>query len=243
METLRRDWRVWALRLAIIACIQFLILTLVAMLVYAGGTAADPKAPRYQFFGNFFSDLGRTVAHNGEPNTFSAALFFVALSGAGLALVLFFFALPATCRGRKVTRWLSILGSIAGTVSGLSFVGVALTPSDVAGAAHTTFVYYAFVSFLVAVVLYLIAVSLVPDYPRIFAAVFAAFGAILAAYVWLIFSGPDPGTARGLLIQVTGQKVVVYAAIVTALVEAYGARRVIAARGRAPMSLAGRLSS
>jgi hypothetical membrane protein len=179
---MKQGWRDRALRFVIYACIQFVLLTLVAMLAYAGGTARDPAALRYQFFDNFFSDLGRMAAHNGEPNTVAAMLFITALTGAGLGLILFFIVLPRTCRRRKDAYALSILGSLAGLISGLSFIGVAFTPADVAGRAHTMLVYYAFVSFLIAVVFYFVAVLLVPDYPRIYAAVFAAFGAILQAH-------------------------------------------------------------
>ncbi len=212
-------------RLVSLACLQFVVLTALAMLVYAGGTVADPSTTRYQFFHNFFSDLGRTQTRLGAPNTLSAVLFFVALALAGLGLVLFFAAVLRFFRRPAAARALALVGTVAGVVSGLSFAGIALTPANLLALAHGLFVQWAFLAFLAAVLFYIPAVLLARDYPKRYAAVFAAFALLLAAYVWLLFNGPRPGSASGLVVQATGQKIIVYAAIVTAFIQAEGARR------------------
>lgn len=217
--------------LAIAACVQFVVLTAVAMLVYPGGTVTDPEAQGYRFFQNFFSDLGRTQTPLGAPNTAAAILFFVALTLAGLGLALFFVILPRLFAQRRPARVASWLGSTAGVISGLAYVGIACTPANVALAAHGMFVQVAFMAFLVAVLFYIPAILLRPDYPKRYAVGMTVFALLLAAYVWLLFSGPRPGSAQGLVIQATGQKVIVYAAIVTTFFEAEGARRLVARRG------------
>jgi hypothetical protein len=51
---------------------------------------------------------------------------------------------------------------------------------------------------------------------------------LLVLYVVLITAGPDPDTSsEGLMIQVTGQKAIVYAIIVSVLIQSYGARKLI----------------
>ena len=60
----------------IFSAILFVVLTIVAMFLYAGGTGTDPDSAGYSFFHNFFSSLGLTIAPNGEPNRASAVLFF-----------------------------------------------------------------------------------------------------------------------------------------------------------------------
>jgi len=50
------------------------------MVFYRGGTITDPASAGYSFFTNFFSDLGMTVGHAGQPKTVSMVLFMVALS-------------------------------------------------------------------------------------------------------------------------------------------------------------------
>jgi hypothetical membrane protein len=208
-----------------ICCVQFVVLTLVAMFVYPGGTVADPAARGYAFFRNFFSDLGRTRVPLGTPNTVSALLFFFALALAGLGLVLFFVAMPGFFRHSRPARVLSGAGSILGMVAGLSFVGVACTPANLSPGPHRFFVQVAFLSFFAAVLFYTPTILLTPAYPRRYALVLAAFALLLAGYLWLLFFGPNPTSPQGLVVQAAGQKIIAYATILTALIQAGGARR------------------
>ena len=105
---------------------------------------------------------------------------------------------------------------------GSSFIGVAInwpTPDLYL----TTFVQLAFIFFFGAVIFYLPAVLLTPHYPNVYAWTYLAFAALLAGYIWLSFNGPDFTSPQGMLIQATGQKVIVYAAILTMFVQAFGA--------------------
>ena len=52
----------------------FLVFTTVAMIMYPGGTIHNSSTEGYQFFYNFFSNLGEWTARNGEPNKISAYL-------------------------------------------------------------------------------------------------------------------------------------------------------------------------
>jgi hypothetical membrane protein len=204
---------------------QFVPLTLVAMLAYPGGTVADPATKGYSFFRNFFSDLGRTVSPLGKPNTLSFLLFAVALTLAGLGLVLFSLVMPSLFRRSRPAWNLSLAGSLCGTVAGFAFVGVALAPANLFLPAHVIFVQVAFLSTFLATVGYSGAILLARDYPRKYLAVFAAFALLLAAYLWLLFFGPGLDSPSGLLIQAIGQKVIAYASILSVGIQAWGARR------------------
>lgn len=212
-------------RLVIFACAQFILLTFLAMLLYPGGNWTDPHTERYLFLRNFFSDLGLIVAHNGEPNWPAAALFVIALTGAGLGLIAFFLTAPRLFRHSRAALALSRLGSLFGVACGLSYIGVAFTPADRLMAAHVNFVYAAFTSFLVVVIFYGAAIMLHGRYPRRYAAAYALFAVLLAVYLWLLFFGPDIRTDSGLVIQATGQKVIAYASVVVMLYQAYGAQQ------------------
>jgi hypothetical protein len=76
-----------------------------------------------------------------------------------------------------------------------------------------------------AVVLYIAAILIEREYPRRMAIVFAVFALLLAAYVVLITVGPSTDTENGLTIQATGQKIIVYAAIVAIFIQAWAALR------------------
>lgn len=105
-------------------------------------------------------------------------------------------------------------------------MGIAFTPADVARAAHGCFVATAFRTFLIATLFHMAAVLTSARYPNRYAVVYGVFALLLAGYLWLLFQGPGFGNARGVMVQVIGQKVIAYAAIVTALIEAWGAARV-----------------
>ncbi|MCI0397052.1 MAG: hypothetical protein L0332_36060 [Chloroflexi bacterium] len=223
-DEMKVKWRPRAFQMTMISAGLFVALTLLAMLVYPGGTYTDPAAARYQFFNNFFSDLGRTRAFDGEPNTVSLLLFSSALAMSGLGLVAFFLAMPFLFRRRRLHYGLAIAGSVFGVIAGLSYIGVALTPADQYGEAHSNFVFSAFGFFFVAVLFYIPAMFLDREYPRFYPAVFVAFALLLAAYLWLLFFGPRSEGA--LTLQVTGQKIIAYAAIVAIMFQGYGGWKV-----------------
>jgi len=206
-----------------IGCVQFIVLTTVAMFLYPGGTHADNTTASYSFWNNFFSDLGRTAAHSVVSNTASMVLFVIALSLGGVALLLFFVAVPHHFRQTSMIRRLSTVGSIVGVVSAVSYIGIAAVPADVNQTLHRLFVDVAFSSFLLVVVCYSIAVFRNRDYPNAYAFVYLCFAVILAVYLWLLFAGPNPETDSGMRIQATGQKIVVYAVILCMFIQSYGA--------------------
>jgi hypothetical protein len=64
-------------------------------------------------------------------------------------------------------------------------------------------------------------------YPRRYVYLFALFLLVLVGYLVLIFNDPAAGTREGVLAQVIGQKVVVYACVLSVLAQSVGARRVL----------------
>lgn len=219
------NWRHTAFLLVMGCCAQFVVLTGLAMLVYSGGSHYDSSTARYLFFGNFFSDLGLTVTYRGESNQLPMILFWTALTLAGLGLILFFFVAPGVYSRPGVGRILAIMGSSLGIISGLAFIGVAFTPANLLRQAHEFFVFIAFSALLGAVLLYIGTILLNPAFRGAYLAVLGLFTVLLGAYVWLILNGPGFDTVQGFRIQVVGQKIIVYAAIATVWVEAYGAWR------------------
>ena len=200
-----------------IGCVQFVVLSTLAMFFYPGGTYSDESTSGYSFPQNFFSDLGRTAAHNGDSNTASMVLFVMALSLVGLTLVLFFLAVPQHFASSHRTKRLSAIGSVVGVISGISYIGIAAVPADINLMVHGYFVLTAFGALLLVVVCYSTAILRSQVYPRTYAFVHFASAVILALYLVLLFSGPDVETTSDVVttsdvtIQAVGQKVVVYA--------------------------------
>ena len=220
------------MRWVMIFVAQFIVLTLIAMFFYAGGHQADPAATGYSFTRNFFSSLGLTEAF-GKPNIASAALFFIAMAGAGLGLILFTLAFPSFCQESFLARWTSRIGSGIGIISGIFFIGVAFTPANLLPVQHRLFVLWGFQLFPLAVLFYIVAILREDDYPNKYAILFAVFAFALVGYIWLLRAGPGTDTEAGLIIQVVGQKIIAYFSLITIYYQAWVARGLLVARSRA----------
>lgn len=219
-QTIRR------LYLAItIGCAAFVVLTFIAMLTYPGGSVDDHAAPGYSFTHSFLSNLGMLTALSGEPNWVSAALFFISLAAAGTCLVIFFIIFPRLFQSRRIQRLLGLVGSIFGVLAGISFVGIAFTPADIARPGHVQFVLWAFRLFPLAVLFYTPVMFMEKRYPQRYAWVFAIFCLMLIGYYLLLTNGPDFDSPQWLVIQVLGQKVIAYASILSIGIQSSGAYR------------------
>jgi hypothetical protein len=123
----------------------------------------------------------------------------------------------------KVQKSLAIFGSILGVITGVSYVGVAFTPLDVYQQVHIDLVHIGFTSFFLVVIVYLFAIFLNKNYSNFYAYIFIVFAVILILNILLMFWGPEADTAEGVMIQATGQKIVVFSAITCMFIQGFGA--------------------
>lgn len=212
-------WQKNVFHYTFLGCGLFVILTVIAMFTYPGGLYTGEITAHYDFFHNFFSDLGRTTVEGGKSNLISAILFFFALSISGLALIGFFIVFRQFSRNDRTGNVLSLIGTIVGVISGLFFVVVACAPYDLFFDTHLQSVIWAFRTFFVAVSFYAYVIFRQNEYPRRYGWIFAAFAIFLAAYIGLLEFGPEASTPSGLVIQATGQKIIVYVSIISAMAQ------------------------
>ncbi len=206
-------------------CGLFVVLTIIAMLTYAGGAVDNPSTTGYSFTHNFLSNLGMITAESGKPNWVSAILFFIALATAGAALVVFFVLFRRIFRGTHLQSALSLAGSALGILAGISFMGIAFAPADIARPAHIQFVIWAFRLFPLAILCYVPVLLLDRQYPKAYAWVFTIFCLLLIGYYLLLTNGPSFTSPYGLVVQVVGQKVIAYASIASIGIQSWGAYR------------------
>ncbi len=206
-------------------CGTFILLTLLAMLTYAGGAVDNHANQGYSFSHDFLSNLGMLTALSGKPNWISAVLFFISLAAAGACLVVFFILFPRFFQSTRLQRILGLVGSIFGVLAGISFIGIAFTPADVARPAHVQFVMWAFRFFPLAVLCYVPVMFIDEHYPKLYAWVFAVFCLMLIGYYILLTNGPDFSSPQGLVIQAVGQKIIAYASIISIFIQSMGAFR------------------
>ena len=156
---------------------QFFLLTFLAALFYPGG---------YDYFGYYFSDLGALAARNGETNLISSKLFFVALTVNALAIIPFWLIIRSLFTESKVEKVLSTLGSALGLISSPFIIGVALFPIDTQLETHILVTLIFFSLFVLATLLYSIAIILNQNYPNYFGLV----GLVLFAISLVILMDP-----------------------------------------------------
>lgn len=203
-------------RLIAFGCALFVVLTLIAMLTYAGG---------YSFTHSFFDYLGMITTPSGRSNWVSAILFIIALGTAGASLVVFFVLFHRLFRATRLQYVLSLVGSTVGILAGVSFMGIAFAPADIARPAHIQFVMWAFRLFPLAVLFYVPVLFMDKRYPKVYAWIFTIFCLMLIGYYLLMTNGPSFESPQGLVIQVVGQKVIAYASILSIGIQSIGAYR------------------
>jgi hypothetical membrane protein len=209
------------------ACVA-LALAIGAGLRYPGGTPLNPATVGYSMPQNFLSDLGMTVAYNGQPNRMGAAFFvgslFVLVVGLGsclLAIVRLQWSDVASRRWARAATACALL-ACAG------FVGVAFTPENRVMALHVSFTFWAWRFVSLGAGLMAVAAFRSVVFPRRVALIWTVVTILLASYVALITWGPRVATPSGLLVQVVAQKAatVILVLAIVYLARATGARRV-----------------
>lgn len=206
------------IRVAIVtSCLFFVAATTLAMLDYPGGTHLDPDTDGYDFFDNTFSELGRTEGYRGEEKLASFVLFLLATMVAGTALIAFFTIEAVDAKTHGGNRIAAASARGFGMITGLGFIGIGLTPTDVVHDLHFVFVYTAFSSYIPSIAALLVAwwTAARADTRRCRAKLwtYGLFLVALATYFVLlvVFRTAAMETVHALL--TAGQKLVVYVAL------------------------------
>ena len=219
----KRGLRVrWRADLVIVGSGLFLVLTIIAMVVFRGGASYDLDADHYLFFGNYFSDLGGLRTYSGRDNVESRRFFTLALVLVGSSVALF----GPTWRGWVRRRDTPVLGATAtlfAALSGLGFIAIAFAPWDRYLDTHDAIVRGTF-GMLSAFIVCLSVIQARNGAARTFIGANVLYLVALAGYGLVQLLGPSVDTRTGLQIQVTVQKLIVYASILDLGLQAWGVR-------------------
>ncbi|MFX1388430.1 MAG: hypothetical protein ACFE9Z_00020 [Promethearchaeota archaeon] len=222
-----KRWRYSAFIFSIFGSIQFIVITIIAMIFYTGGTYLDPSTTHYIFWYNYFSDLGRVISHSGLSNQISFILFSITLSLWGISQTVFYIAFPFFFKNNQTPRLLSIIASFFGIFSGVFFVGIAFTPTDIVQLLHDFFVFLGFASVFFSICFYSITLFIERSYPNSYAFVLIIASTILGIYYIILFVIPNTGTLIELFIYVIGQKIIIYVLLTAGIIQGFGALKQI----------------
>ncbi len=204
----------------------FLLLTTLAMILYPGSHHLDHTMGRYSLSGNFFSDLGATRTYNGQNNYLCMALFIVAISLVGLALIAFGLNYWVIYMRRGKGLFLGRLSIAAATLSGLGFIGIGATPWNIYIYQHIRFVNLAFIFMLIFSILFY-ALQLLNGWDWKYVYANAFYIVLLALYVALLRMGVSIDNRMGLAFHVICQKVIVYMSLANLAIQAHGERKAL----------------
>ncbi len=190
------------------ANLSFLLLTLLAMLVYRGGSYHIHEAIPYDFFRNFFSDLGRAHTFVGTSNMPSQALFCFAilLLSSGLSI----FIRPFLLRLQESKSF--PIAYYTALISAYSFsiflLAVAATPYDLYFPQHLLSVRIAFILLVPLCLSISFLVYHHEELPNRYFMLLLFDAVMLCIYIFILFKGPRISDSP--TFQPISQKIIVY---------------------------------
>lgn len=168
-----KSWKGIFCVLSVIGALQFIIITIIAMILYPGG---------YLFFEYTFSYLGTTVAENGASNLVSRNLFICTCTIAAVLLDTFWIVMPTLFSKKRSTKYLSLVASICGIVSSPFLILLAIIPGDIDLGGHLLATNVFFLLFAASIIIDSIAIFLNNDYQNIYGWVGIAFAVLIILY-------------------------------------------------------------
>ena len=193
-----------------IATAIFILLQIVGMIVYPGGTLHDVSTEGYSFTNNFFSDMGTYAARNGDPNYLSMIIFAFSLTIVGITFSFYYLVLPNVLGEDRINYILAIIGTVFAIGGSICMIGTGLTPSDIVHDPHVFFANNIFHCFLITAFVYTIVIFRSEILKKRYSIGYGLFFISIFAYVGILQYGP-PATAgeSELVFQVVSQKMIV----------------------------------
>ena len=146
----------YACILALFAFIIYYGFILAAAMFYPGG---------YDFFTNYYSDLGRTVTLNGDNNGISLILFIIGTIMTGLLFTPFWMSYYTIFYQSTYSIALSKVGSAFGMFAIPCLFGIALVPINMLLDLHAIFSFSYYLTITLSLFCYSVANILDPNYP------------------------------------------------------------------------------
>ena len=212
----------------------FIIVNAIAIYLFPGGSLYNYDLTSYSFTENFFSDLGVYETSGGHENFLSCFLFNSTLAMIGFASFSYMYVPPLFNENRKAYIFSSIAAAIL-IISGICYIGVALTPADLFFGEHVWFVIFAFHLQTIGILFMVIAFFLSSADNRYTIVAFIYFICVATYSIFETSSPPPPDfdprnqemfkdfvTYDRMVISVVSQKVITLIAFISTIVFTFG---------------------
>ncbi len=198
--------------------VQFLILSLIAMLVYPGSHKDDLYTDGYIFNLNKFSDLGAWETYALESNLASFLIFNIGMIIVGVSLFPYVIFSAKYFIKQEMPRYLVYIGGFFGILACVGFIGVGLTPRDLLHELHKYFEYAAFLSIFLMSLIYMLFIYKDSDYPNKYTIIYAICVVFQFIYLFIVFDILIVSNEFDAI----AQKLVVYLQLVVFLIQSVG---------------------
>ena len=190
-----KDWKTLACILTVVGVSQFIIFTIVAMLLYPEG---------YSFLENNFSDLGSTVVikpgdiQTDIENPICRWIFTITVVFTAFSLIPFLLTLRTLFRETLGQHVLSYIGSISGLTAMPFLAGIGIFPTDTQSEWHELSALTFFKLFALVIIIYSLAILLNKNYRNLFSLVgfIIATHAMLHVFHFSLYDGIRPATQK-----------------------------------------------
>ncbi len=183
--------------------ILYVLFIAIAMFTYPGGTKDNPLVDGYSFWGNTFSDLGRTKAWNDQINVVSMILFSLAYGINAITMVFFYITAINIFKSTNIESKASKIGSIFGVISSIAIIGIIFTPADILYGPHWIFVFIGYPSIFFMGVAYSITIYIDENISK---SISYIFGFLIILFFIALMVGLI-GISASRKIMVIGQKI------------------------------------
>ena len=203
------------------------LLGLCAMVRYPGGDSLHPSTMRYSLTRNFLSDLGMTVAYNGQSNRVGAVLFATSLLVLVASILIILADLVGRIASTASARISARAAGFVGLLTAAAFVVVAFTPENRLLTLHVQATMLAFRMLPVAATLLAAAAWSDGEFRRRSAVALSGLAIGLALYSAFLAWGPSTVSLAGLEANVIAQKAVAVTLVAVLLLLDAGATEVL----------------
>jgi len=112
--------------ITIFILLQYILITVILILLYSGGNPINPYEHTYIFNLNYLSDLGRHADFTNQPNPF-CIFYCLTMVLTGIGTVLYFYLISWLIEYSKIRKFIFILGIIVG----LGYTLIGIFPADI----------------------------------------------------------------------------------------------------------------
>ncbi|HUT80657.1 MAG TPA: hypothetical protein VMZ29_05570 [Candidatus Bathyarchaeia archaeon] len=200
----------------------FLSLIITAMIIYDGGNFDEPNLPKYSFYKNFISDLGRIYTFDGELNIVPRILFQVSVIFGGIAILTLYAFLIDIFRKEKRLKKIGITGASSGILSAIFCMMIAFLAFDIYNKLPVICMFIFGIFIMLANFILFFTIRKINEYPNFYKVLFIGCNFLLLVFIVINIAIEHDSPYWQEIVKIVGQKIVFAINIINLGLQVYG---------------------